>query len=184
MKKMIPFIKWLLVIIAILILVTLCTREYLKDRGLIRLNSGKKVTNQQYSELVERMDKVEDKLDISNTDYADYTENNDISEVSSENERLRKKVSKLKQKIGVAEDSEYMRLKFKRDGKYYKNSNPEVKFYSNPDCGRGDKIKGDLIFLSKYVDTITNDADITVYCVVLDTGKVCFCTKYPSFIEE
>lgn len=186
MKKIICFIKWLLVVLVIGMLITLCTREYMKDRGLISPHSGKKATEQQFSNLSDRISKIENTLksnDADDMDYRDDTENNDISEVRAENERLNKKLSKLKQQIGVAEDSEYMRLKFKRDGKFYKNSNPEVKFYSNPDCGRGDKIKGDLTFLSKDVDTITNDADITVYCVVLDTGKVCFCTKYPSFIE-
>lgn len=78
-------------------------------------------------------------------------------------------------------DSTYLNVKFPSDGNYYKEAYDSVIFYEDPTC----TIEIENVrFWSPVIDTAKAKNGLDIYCLRLDSGKICYCTQSPYLITE
>ena len=105
-----------------------------------------------------------------------------ISDLESQLEDANSKIAELEQQIsGGVQDNVYFNLRFPTDGNYYKEAYDDVQFYSDPTC----TVKiSNVRFISAEVDSRQAENGLEIYCLRMDNGRICYCTKEPYLITE
>lgn len=112
----------------------------------------------------------------------DGKESEDVTELRQQLADAQIQITELEQQTnGVTDDGTYVSLKFPSDGNYYKEAYDSVTFYSDPECTQ--KIFN-VRFMSPEVDSTQAENGLSIYCLRMDNGKICYCTDVPYLITE
>ena len=154
MKKVLGVVVGIIVLIYIIIFVKSCSR---KDYSQKILESGTIESTRQQNEKIKELQKEVEK----------YEQEADLKEQEETSREV--------------EDNTYLTVKFPFDGSYYKEAYDQVTFYSDPTCT--EEI-ADARFMSPEIDTAQAKNGLSIYCLRLDNGEICYCTDSPYLITE
>lgn len=164
LKVLKVFIKAFVIAIIVLVFITLLVGNFRKNRK------------------IEKQEKV---IQYYETTYlGENSETSvEISELESQLEEANSKVAELEQQInGVTNDETYLNIAFPTDGNYYKDAYDEVKFYADSSCTI--EVAGKVRFMSATQKQEQAKNGLQIYCLRMDSGKICYCTESPYLITE
>ena len=103
--------------------------------------------------------------------------------LKEENEQLKEENKKLQQELAnnKGEDSAFMNLLFTTDGEFYKEAYGDVQFYADSSCTQE---INNVRFVSAKIISSEAENGLNIYCLRMDNGEICYCTKSPYLITE
>lgn len=158
--------KFLVVVIVLVMAVIL-----LKGCG----NSNNKREINLLERRIEQLEQEKEQVQVNEDEDQIKELQQQLKEANSEKEELEKKAN------AIANDGNYLNVKFPSDGNFYKEAYDQVQFYSNSAC----TIKIDNPrFMSPEIDSAQAENGLNIYCLRLDSGMICYCTESPYLITE
>lgn len=131
---------------------------------------------------VSKNQKIKDQKAIIHQYEEEYITSTEEIDAESNLEDANKRIAELEQQISSGvEDNTYINIKFPSDGNYYKEAYDEVQFYSDPYC----TVKlSNVRFMSPNIDNSQAENGLSIYCLRMDNGEICYCTESPYLITE
>lgn len=142
--------------------------------SLTGCGASKREILKEQKETNNRLTNIEERLDGK--------ESEEVTELRQQLADAQIQITELEQKTnGITDDGTYVSLKFPSDGNYYKEAYDSVTFYSDPECTQ--KISN-VRFMSAKIDSAQAENGLSIYCLRMDNGKICYCTDSPYLITE